>query len=152
MPVPGPAGRCWQELWGFSRASGWLGGPGKRTFAPSDVSSGHPTRPLASHVLAMQGIADFCLSLQSPPFEPLPIGTPLLWPVGRAGGGFGFLVASYSNLFLKVGDACCEHPIFPGLPPLGPDVGVPRAEGPLGLLGVFWGTVGPPPAQKWRVN
>ena len=52
MPVLRPVGRCWQELWGFSRVSGELGGPGKCSFAPGKASSGPPPRSLARHVLA----------------------------------------------------------------------------------------------------
>ena len=54
-PAPVVIGRCWLELWGFSRPSG-AGAHGKRTIASGNASSCHPPRPAACHVLASQRV------------------------------------------------------------------------------------------------
>ena len=87
--APALGGRCSLELWGFSRASGWLGGPGKRSRASGTASSGHPTRPLASHVLAAQGVCVFEVHL-SP-------RSPLLFSAGGAGRGCRSAVGRPTN-------------------------------------------------------
>ena len=71
---------------GFTRVSGELGGPGKRSLAPGKASSGPPPRPFACRAVAVRRECGFHLAV-SPGVGP-PSGTPPS-PVrrGLAGGG-----------------------------------------------------------------